>query len=194
MHGLVNRSVEAFTRATYGEDLWKRVLLRTRADPNIFLTWSDCPNRVTYSLVVAAARLVGKSMNEYLEDIGSWLTRQEQIRRLLRFSGGNYRDFLESLQDLPDRIRLVIPDLLMPDLCVVLDSADCYRIAASHHQPGFLQIIAGVLRGMADDYGSLAIIFASRNRITARVAQSEYAMKRHFSLDPSSPLRREALR
>ncbi|WJS85755.1 heme NO-binding domain-containing protein [Paracoccus sp. TOH] len=190
MHGLVNRSVEAFTRATYGDDLWTRVLLRTKADPNIFLTWNETPNRVTYSLVIAAAMLVGKSRNEYLEDIGSWLTRQEQIRRLLRFSGESYGDFLESLQDLPNRIRLVIPELLIPDLRVAIDHADCYRISASDHQPGFLSIIAGVLRGMADDYGALAIILASNAGIAARVAQSEYSMKRHFSLYR----RREAFR
>jgi len=98
MHGLVNRCIELFMRGTYGPGLWEKVTREVGVDPEGFLTWNAGPDKVTYSIVIASARLLDKSVGEYLEDIGAWLTRQEDIRRLLRFSGSTFEEFVESLR------------------------------------------------------------------------------------------------
>lgn len=182
MHGLVNRCIELFMRGTYGPGLWEKVTREVGVDPEGFLTWSAGPDKVTYSIVIASARLLDKSVGEFLEDIGAWLTRQEDIRRLLRFSGSTFEEFVESLRELPGRIRLVIPDFQLPALAVTSPTAGRYHIAASAHQPGLLRVVAGMLRGMADDYGALAIISVMRDCIDIDVALSDYSGKRRFVL------------
>jgi len=184
MHGLVNRCIEAFLRGSYGGALWERIAARANVDPGGFLTWGESPDRITHALVIASARRLDKSVPELLEDIGAWLSGQEQIRRLLRFGGANFEEFVESLHEMPGRIRLVVPDLELPSLSVASDGAGNYCIIADIYQPGFMRVLAGMLRGMADDYGALAIISAARDRIDLHIALPDYASKRRFELAP----------
>ena len=56
---------------------------------------------------------------EMLEDLGTYLVshpKMEDLRRLLRFGGVTYVEFLHSLDDLSDRVRLAVSDLCLPTL------------------------------------------------------------------------------
>lgn len=186
MHGLVNRSIEGFLRASYGAEVWDVVARAAGVDPEGFLTWTPTADEVTTAMLRATAMQLRKSVGECLEDIGAWLTRQEEIRRLLRFSGSDYPEFLESLHELPGRIALVIPDLAIPELTVICESEGSYVIHPAWHWPGFLRVTAGVIRGMADDYGALALISVQAGRISVTVALTDFAAQRRFSLAPDA--------
>lgn len=184
MHGLVNRCIEAFLRNTYGSATWQQVAAEADVHPDGFLTWESSPDSITHAIVLASARRLDKSVGELLEDVGAWLSRQEQIRRLLRFGGANFQEFVESLRELPGRIHLVIPDLEFPGFTVLSDAPGRYRIIAEPHQPGLMRVLAGMLRVMADDYGSLAVISVVRDRIDMDVVLPDYSSKRGFELSP----------
>ncbi|KRW94480.1 heme NO-binding domain-containing protein [Paracoccus sp. MKU1] len=184
MHGLVNRCIEAFLRSTYGSATWQKIAAEVDVHPDGFLTWSASPDSVTHAIVIASARRFDKSLGELLEDIGAWLSRQEQIRRLLRFGGANFEEFVESLRELPGRIKLVIPDLEFPGFVVLADAPGNYRIIADPHQPGLMRVLAGMLRVMADDYGSLVIISVVRDCIAIEIVLPDYSGKRRFDLSP----------
>lgn len=186
MHGLVNRSIEGFLRSSYGQETWTAIADAAGVDPEGFLTWSPSPDKVTDSVLFTAARMLGKSAGECLEDMGAWLTRQEEIRRLLRFSGPDYREFLESLRELPGRVGLVIPDLEIPALSVTHEGEGYYCIRPKAHHPRLMQVTAGIIRGMADDYGALALIAAQRDRVTVEIALHDFAHRRRFSLTPDA--------
>ena len=54
---------------------------------------------------------------DVLEDIGGYLVAEDSqasIRRLLRFGGATFEDFLLSLDDLNDRVALALDILEMP--------------------------------------------------------------------------------
>lgn len=186
MHGLVNRSIEGFLRASYGPEIWQSVARTAGVDPEGFLTWSPTDDEVTIAMLRATAQKLRKSVGECLEDIGAWMTRQEEIRRLLRFSGSDYTEFLESLRELPARIALVIPDMEIPGLSVTGDGDGSYVIRPGSRLPGFLRVTAGVIRGMADDYGALALISVQPGQIAVEVALNDFAMQRCFSLAPDA--------
>ncbi|RDW13663.1 heme NO-binding domain-containing protein [Paracoccus thiocyanatus] len=185
MHGLVNRCLEAFLRSSYGNATWQKIAAQVDIHPDGFLTWEPSPDRVTHAMVIAAARRLGKSVGELLEDVGAWLSCQEQIRRLLRFGGSNFPEFVESLRELPGRVELVIPDLAFPGFAVLSQDAGRYRIHADAHAPGLMRVLAGMLRVMADDYGALAVISVVRNRIDIEVVLPDYSDKRGFELSPA---------
>lgn len=186
MHGLVNRSIEGFVRASYGHEAWERIARTAGVDPEGFLTWAPSEDRLTATVLAVTARLLRKSVGECLEDLGAWLTRQEEIRRLLRFSGSDYHEFLESLRELPGRIAMVIPDMEIPALSVTRKTDGIYVIRPGEHRQGFMQVTAGIVRGMADDYGALALIAARKDRITVDVAMHDFADQRCFSLNPDT--------
>lgn len=166
MHGLMNKAFEAFLTDTFGQIVWHQVLrqadLWDQIGPDGFEALHVYDDEVTCRLVAAATEALGRPLESLLEDMGTYLVshpRTAPLRRLLRFGGSSYTDFLRSLDDLPGRARLAVPELELPALR--LDeggAAGQFQITCRGCQPGFGHILMGVLRGMADDYGALVVL------------------------------------
>ncbi|MFN4131339.1 MAG: heme NO-binding protein, partial [Paracoccaceae bacterium] len=95
------------------------------------------------------------------EDLGTALVShrdRDGLRRLLRFGGVSFRDFLHSLEELPDRARLALPDLHLPNLHLEDRGAGQFALVATPPFAGSGYILIGLLRAMADDYGALVLL------------------------------------
>ncbi|GGE19476.1 Haem-NO-binding [Gemmobacter megaterium] len=160
MHGLMNRAIQGFLRDTYGEDLWARILGSVRLHPDGFEAMLHYDDAVTETVLSAAADQLGRARDTILEDIGTWLVSSrtgQPLRRLLRFGGVSFTDFLHSLEDLPGRGRLALPDLGLPALTLHEPQPGVYDLTCQG-LPGFSHVLIGVLRAMADDYGALVLL------------------------------------
>jgi hypothetical protein len=82
----------------------------------------------------------------------------EGVRRLLRFGGINFEEFLHSLDDLPDRARLAVSDLDLPGLEIDERADGCFELLCRSGVPGFGYVLVGMLRVIADDYGALVLL------------------------------------
>lgn len=161
MHGMVNRALQGFVTATYGPDLWAEVRHQACLPFDDFEAMLTYPDALTLTCFDAVCHVLHKHPNAVLEDLGTWLVTDpdlEPLRRLLRFSGAGFLDFLLSLDELGDRGRLAVPDLDLPR--IELDRLDpsSFRIRAHWSLPGIAPILMGCLRAMADDYGALALL------------------------------------
>lgn len=161
MHGLMNRAFQTFLEVNYGEAVWAEV--RSQAN----LPFDDFESMLTYDLVhsmasfQAATTVLHRSPNSVLEDLGTFIVTHppfDPVRRLLRFGGATFEEFVVSLEEVGDRSRLVMPDLPMPDISVCKEADNRYRIGAKWVAPGIAPILLGTLRAMADDYGTLAFL------------------------------------
>ena len=193
MHGLVNRSIERFVRDTYGRDVWigltqKLDLGFTEFEP--MLTYDD---DLTTSLLDALAGELDRSKNEILEDIGTYLVSNpnfEAPRRLLRFSGVTFLDFLHSLDELQARTKLAVSDLEIPALELREFATDFFCLTVHSDRarmPGFGHVVTGLLRAMADDYGALVLLEHKGGRgqseiIEVRLLETAFASGRAFEL------------
>ncbi|MCB2136013.1 MAG: heme NO-binding domain-containing protein [Rhodobacteraceae bacterium] len=187
MHGLVNRSLQCFLRDTYGLDLWTEVAGDTGVGEQGFEAMLDYDDGLTEAVLNAAALRLSKPRDALLEDLGIYLVGWEPLRRLLRFGGVDFVDFLQSLDELPDRVRLAVPDLETPELTLLRAGDDRFRLVCKAERPGFGNVFAGILRGMADDYGALALIDAqdaggADETITIELLQASFARGRDFDL------------
>lgn len=188
MHGLINRSMQCFLRDTYGEGLWATIAEAAALPPEGFEAMLTYDDQLTYAMLSAAAETLSKPRDALLEDLGIYLVSLEPIRRLLRFGGLDYIEFLHSLDELPDRARLAVADLEMPDLSLIVDDASHFTLhAGPGARAGSLQVFAGILRAMADDYGALALIEVGENgeevnRVSVELLQNQFAAGRSFVL------------
>lgn len=190
MHGLINRSIQRFLRDTYGAPLWLDVAAAADLPFTEFESMLTYEDALTGRVLAAAARRLDKTPEMLLEDIGTYLVsdpRNEGLRRLLRFAGIGYEDFLHSLDDLPDRARLAVPDLDLPTLELRQHSASRYSVTCRGRMPGFGHVLVGILRAMADDYGALVTLdHVGRRqrveRIEITLVQAAYAEGRRFDL------------
>lgn len=161
MHGLINRSFEGFLRSTYGLEFWRQVVKDLEVGFESFEPIFRYDAAITQSMVNIAAKHLGKTRENLLEDFGTFLIVDKQstrVRRLLRFGGVNYTEFLHSLEDLPGRVRLAVAAIDMPEIEVDEISEGEFLLKIKHPEPGFGHVILGGLRALADDYGALAFL------------------------------------
>lgn len=191
MYGLLNRAIECFVRDTYGDAAWYCVASACGLCDRTPEPLLPSPRDLSAALVAAASRHLGKPEAELLEDLGTYLVRHpryETFRRLLRFSGRSFGDFLLSLDELADRIRMVLPDADLFSLSVQAYPGRRFEANCASTFPGFPRLICGALRAMADDYGVLATLELSpagtpgHARIVLKVHAPDFAEGREFRL------------
>lgn len=161
MHGLINRSIQCFIGDTYGPQAWSQIADAAEVGADGFEAMLTYEDPVSYAVLDAAALRLSRSRNSILEDLGTYLVSHpntEPLRRLLRFGGVTFVEFLHSLDDLQGRGRMAVPDLDLPSLELMEHTPDRFTLQCRSRNPGLGHVIVGVLRAMADDYGALAML------------------------------------
>ncbi|MFN7223887.1 MAG: heme NO-binding domain-containing protein [Paracoccaceae bacterium] len=161
MHGLINRALENFLKERHGQALWQRVVQRACLPFDSFEPLLTYDIAIIDAVISAACAELDRPRDTVLEDMGTALVShraRDGLRRLLRFGGVGFRDFLYSLEELPDRARLALPDLNLPDMRLEDRGAGCFALVAAPPFAGAGFILIGLLRAMADDYGALVLL------------------------------------
>lgn len=200
MHGLVNRSIQCFVQDTYGDGQWSDIARRIDLGADGFESMLSYEDGLTDLLLEATTEQLNKPVDVLLEDVGTYLVSHpntEAIRRLLRFGGETFAEFLTSLDDLPDRARLAVPDLSLPALELEGGEDGQYKLHVCGAHSGYPFVLVGVLRAMADDYGALALLDhgpseGSETAIQISLLDSAFSEGRSFSLARPSAVSGEA--
>lgn len=191
MHGLINRSIQSFVSHTYGAGVWADIARDAGLDEGGFEAMLPYEDALTYRVLDAAEARLSKGRDTLLEDLGTYLISNphtQSVRRLLRFGGVTFEEFLHSLDDLHDRARLAVPELDLPEFLLLgdRDSGGFYLVCKWQH-PGFGHVMMGALRAMADDYGALVFLEYQGGgpgfeMISVVIVEASYADGRDFSL------------
>lgn len=190
MHGLINRSLQCFLLDTYGQSVWEAIVRDAGlgfASFEAMLTYDD---DLTDRVINAGAAILRRPRETLMEDLGHYLVShatQTSLRRLLRFSGVNFADFVNSLEELPERGRLALPDLDVPDLELTDHGAGHFTLRCAASLQGVGHILVGLLRAMADDYGALVMLDTTdadggAEVISIQIADQAFNEARPFSL------------
>lgn len=174
MYGLLLRAIQSYLRETYGLALWGRVLRTANLPPEGFEPMMPYSLTVLRRVLGAVALELQRPLAPVLEDVGTFLIAappNQPLRRLLRFGGATFADFLHSLEELPDRARLALPGLDLPPLVLVEPAPGQFRLEIQGNFQVALPLALGALRAMADDYGALVLIEAVFPRGGARVME-----------------------
>jgi len=194
MHGLINRALQTFVCQTYGKERWLRVTEAADLGFTEFEAMLFYEESQTFRVLEALCADLGRPQSEVLEDLGTYLVSDpsvEALRRLLRFGGVTYVEFLHSLDDLPDRARLAVDDLHLPSLEVREEVSGRFSLSCGPGVPGFGWVMMGVLRTMADDYGALVFLEYEGKRdqnevICITLIETSFAAGRSFELGARS--------
>lgn len=180
--------MQSFLRDRYGVALWRDVARAAGAGDAVLSDGFDAFGRydagLAARLVQAAAQATGHEAEALLEDLGTYLVSHptcEGVRRLLRFGGPDFAAFLIGLAELPDRVRLAVPDLDLPPIQVQRGDGVLW-VGVTGGWPEFLPVLTGLLRAVADDYGTLAVLSREEGRIALRLVEAEFAEGRRFAL------------
>ncbi len=193
MHGLVARTLQCFVQDTYGQDRWRSIADAARLDLPEFEAMLDYEAQLIGLVLTRAEIELGKPRAAMLEDIGTYLMthpNNERLRRLMRYGGEDFIDFLHSLEELPGRARLAVPDLDLPPLELTEATPRRFTLVCRCSGPtsrGYSHVLAGVVRAMADDYGALILLELASGPdedevIEITVVETAYTKGRAFEL------------
>jgi hypothetical protein len=161
MHGLINRAIQDFVRDSFGDATWAKVARQAGLEPPSFEPMLSYDDQITEQVIAASSGILSRRPSDVLEDIGHYLVTHERLaplRRLLRFGGVDFVDFLHTLDDLPDWARLAVDDLILPPITLIEESPGAWRLELRGAPRGAGHAAVGMLRAMADDYGALALV------------------------------------
>lgn len=193
MYGLLLRSIQAYLRATFGAVVWARVLRLSGQPVDGFEPMLPYDAAVLDSVLVASAAELNRTVEAILEDVGTFLVANpghQSLRRLLRFGGATFSEFLQSLEELPDRARLALPDLELPQIILTETGPGFYRLKFGSSFPALYPVVLGALRATADDYGALVLIDAEPNCsccatgavLSVQLLEAAHGLGRRFDL------------
>ncbi|MEL6799871.1 MAG: heme NO-binding domain-containing protein [Pseudomonadota bacterium] len=161
MHGLVHKAIQSFICDTYGVQAWDAVAASADNLPLRFEAMLSYCDHLTDQVIDAAARHLAKPRATLLEDVGTYLVSHPNVtapRRLLRFAGSTVEEFLHTLDDLPDRVRLALPELHLPPIQLTETGPGAFRVTSGILFDGYGYVLVGLLRAMSDEYGALTTI------------------------------------
>lgn len=190
MHGLINRAIQCFVRDTYGHEIWLETARRAGLEDATFEAMLIYEDHLTQQVLAQLAQVLNKPSTALLEDLGTYLVSHpnvEALRRLLRFGGVSFMEFLHSLDDLPERGRMAVSDLELPQLELKENAVSQMQLHVKSQYDGFGPVMLGLLRAMADDYGALVLLElqpagAGHDVIDITLIETAFAEGRRFSL------------
>lgn len=186
MDALLLRSLQSYVIETFGTPSWQEVCCRANLTVETFEPMLRYDPGTADRIALVAAEVLGRSVDTIWEDVGTYLVtnpEREGVRRLLRFGGTTYSDFLHSLEDLPGRARLAMPDLELPGLTLQEVGPDRFELRSQSHLRGLQRVLVGLLTAMADDYGALCLIEPGpENRTMISVLDRSHSQARQFDL------------
>jgi len=191
VHGMINRGLQCYIRDIHGVDVWEETCEQAKLPYYNFESMLTYDDATTEDLLSSFGALVGRQRDEILEDFGVYIVSEDAlstVRRLLKFGGTNYVEFLQSLDFVYDRAKLAIPDLDIPMMELVTHGPCHYTLYARFQKRGYGVALLGLLRALADDYNTLISIEHSRNKLK-HVDEDIFAIELHNSecLEPPSP-------
>lgn len=198
MYGLLLRSIQAYLRATFGTVVWARVLRRAGQPPEGFEPMLPYDADVLDQVVGACTAVLNRPAEVILEDVGTYLVAapgNQALRRLLRFGGATFPEFLASLDELPERGKLALPGLELPAITLTERGPGHFGLHCGCTVPAVFPMALGALRAMADDYGALVLIDPEMTcpdgvrgaTLGIHLLELDHGAGRRFDLAPAEP-------
>jgi len=191
MDALMLRFLQGYVRGTFGVSVWQAICRRAEVPAGTFEPMLRYAPGLADRVAALAAAALGRPVETIWEDLGTYLVTSpghEGVRRLLRFGGVGYSDFLHSLEELPGRARLALPDLdlpeiRLPEIHLTEIAPDRFVLECQAELRGTIRVLVGMLTAMADDFGTLCLIEAEgEDRIAIRILDRTHAAARPFDL------------
>lgn len=186
MDALLLRSLQGYVRDTFGPSVWQAICCRSALTVETFEPMLRYEEGLADRVAQHAADVLGRPVESVWEDMGTYLVTtpgHEGVRRLLRFGGVGFADFLYSLEEMPGRARLAMPDIELPEVTLRELGADRFEIDCRSRLKGMQRVLVGMLTAMADDYGTLCLIDPDdSDRISVRILDKFHGTGRRFDL------------
>jgi hypothetical protein len=181
---MINKGLQCYIRDIHGVDVWEETCEQANLPFYNFESMLTYDDATTEDLLSSFGDIVDRQRDEILEDFGVYMVSEDAlsaVRRLLKFGGRNYVEFLQSLDFVHNRAKMAVPDLDVPMMELVAHDPCRFTLNARFQKRGYGAALLGLLRALADDYNTLVSITHSR-KITAHQDEDIFAIELHHDV------------
>lgn len=183
MYGLVNHGIQCFVTRHHGAETWREVCAAAGLKEARFEAGLSYDDAITHRLVAAISDRLGSDAGAVLELFGAYwpsYARTTAIGRLFDFGGSTFVEFLDSLDEMHDRMTMSLPDLRPPSFEVELREERRFILHYRSERDGLAPMVVGMLHGLARDYGETI-------RVAHVVARGPEAGHDQFEIEVLAP-------
>lgn len=165
MHGMINRGLQCYICDIHGADVWEETCERAKLPFYNFESLLTYDDTATEDILSSFSSLIGRSRDEILENFGTYVVSEEAlstVRRLLKFGGDTYVEFLWSLNFVYARAKMAVPDLDVPAMTLTSHTPTQFTLTTRTPKRSYGATLLGLLRALADDYNTLVSITHKR--------------------------------
>lgn len=151
MYGLVNKAIKDLVVTNFGEEKWREICVLSDFPDEDFIAMSPYPDKLTYTLVGNASKVLGLEANIILEKFGEyWIlyTASEGYGDLLNLSGSTMSEFLGNMDLLHNRLAGIMPSLSPPKFVTRNVSESSLELEYWSNREGLVPMLFGMLRGL----------------------------------------------
>ncbi|SDX34686.1 Haem-NO-binding [Albimonas donghaensis] len=156
MYGLVNNGVKAFILGAHGQGAWDSICAQAGLSGVEFESMVAYDDDLTYRLVGAVADHLGLPAATVLEVFGHfWVdfSRDTSVGRLMVFEGATLVERLRNLDEMHERVKLVMPHLEPPSFEFEPVGEGLHRLHYYSAREGLQPMVIGLLHGLAAESG-----------------------------------------
>jgi len=176
MYGLIHTALRDMVIETYGPEKWDKVVTKSGVTADTFLSMRSYDDSVAYNLVGSTAQVLECSAESCLREFGHyWLTQAapKVYASLLDTTGDTLFEFLESLDDLHDKITLTFIDYSPPSFRLERLSDHHARLHYRSQRQGLTPFVSGLIKGMEQRF-NVSINVESTEEVA--VSEGEYTI------------------
>jgi len=167
MYGIINKSIEALVKTTFGEDKWVLIKERSQIDIDYFISNDTYDDAITYKLAIAISEEMNISLEDVLFTFGEWWiikTTNEKYAGLMKSGGENLKDFLINLPSFHNHIMLLYPKLTPPEFKVSNLLENSIHIHYHSKREGLEYFVKGLLSGLGKLFDTSVLIETLESR------------------------------
>lgn len=157
MYGLVNKAVEELVVSNFGEEKWRIIKSKAGVDVDVFISNEGYPDELTFSLVDAAAEVLGLPAEDILIAFGEhWVlkTAVKSYGPMMKSGGASLREFLLNLPNFHTRVAMIYPNLEPPRFQCTDVTEGGLHLHYHSHRSGLTAFVSGLIQGLGKLYGT----------------------------------------
>jgi hypothetical protein len=149
MYGMINEALKKMVMERYGQSMWDDIAQQACAD-DVFLRMGQYPDAMTYQLVAAASKSLGREADDILQEFGDyWIDfAYDAYGDLLAVSGSSFTDLIDNLNAMHTRVGQMMPDLTPPSFMLVDKAENSFILLYYSARKGLAPMIIGLLHGL----------------------------------------------
>jgi hypothetical protein len=159
MYGMINEGLKKMVMERYGQSAWEDMARQACAD-DVFLRMGQYPDAMTYQLVAAASKILGRGADDILQEFGDyWIDfAYDAYGDLLAVSGNSLIELIDNLNALHTRVGQMMPDLAPPPFMVTDKAENSFILLYCSARQGLAPMIIGLLHGLGRHFQLLVEI------------------------------------